>query len=284
MKLISPKYKDTVVSFETNEWLPKTFESFVDEIKRIIESCRTESLFLFRGHRKRSWLLESTFTRSFKEKVLGVNAGGKINEDILIAKELHHSMLYLFLFKYGVLARPSEEGEYLASKEDGLDAWFELMKRYQQYPEEDNAFLKGTNIIDWSKSLDIALYFANKKRTGEGAIFICDARATGKTLQRKPMGAILDEMIRKTDKGESLGVPLLFCPKKQFRCERARNQQAFYFAQMDLRYDLEKIWREVEENKKEKIILKVVLPKDTQGAVQRYLDKKGVSDDFVFPD
>jgi hypothetical protein len=99
----------------------------------------------------------------------------------------------LFLLKYGVLVRPSEELESVASQND-LDSWFELMMKYQQYPEEDNFFLKGTNIIDWSQSSDVALYFANKNRKGEGAISICDATATGKTLQTKPMGAILDKM------------------------------------------------------------------------------------------
>lgn len=285
MKEISPKYKNTDVNCKTNEWIPKTFESFIGEIEHLTSLCSSVgSLPLYRGHRDRSWLIDSTFARAFKSTIFDLSVGEKLNDYVLNTPELHSSVLNLFLLKYGVLVRPSEELESVASKKE-LDSWFELMKRYQQYPEEDNYFLKGTNIIDWSQSLDVALYFANQNREGEGAIFICDATATGKTLQTKPMGAILDKMNKLGNSGKALGVPLLFCPKKQIACKRARNQQAIYFAQMDLRYDLESIWRMQEKSLEgEKIITKVVLPANSQKVANNYLEEKGISYDLIYPD
>jgi len=285
MKNISPKYKDTYVNSKSNEWIPKTFETFIGEIENLTSICSsTSSLPLYRGHRERGWLIDSTFARSFKTTIFGLSAGEKLNNYVLNSAELHYSVLNLFLLKYGVLVRPSEELESV-SLQNNLDSWFELMKRYQQYPEEDSFFLKGTNIIDWSQSFDVALYFANKDRENEGAIFVCDATATGKTQQIMPMGEILDKMKELGNSGKALGVPLLFCPKKQIECRRARNQQVIYFAQMDLRYDLESIWRIQEKSLKgEKIITKVVLPANTQESVREYLGNKGIHDDMIFPD
>lgn len=229
---------------------------------------------MYRGHRERGWLIDSTFARSFKEKVFCLSTGEKFENCVLNSSELQYSVLNLFLLKYGVLVRPSEELES-ASYQYNLDSWFELMKRYQQYPDEDSFFLKGTNMLDWSQSFNVALYFANKERESEGAIFVCDATATGKTQQIMPMGEIIDKMKELGNSGKALGVPLLFCPKKQIECRRARNQQAVYFAQMDLRYDLESIWRIQEKSLNgEKIITKVVLPANTQDFVSEYLEKK----------
>lgn len=285
MKKISPKYKDTYINSKTYEWLPKTFETFIGELEHLTSHCNsTGSLPLYRGHRERNWLIDSTFARSFKTKIFGLSAGEKLNDYVLDSSELHYSTLNLFLLKYGVLVRPSEELESVSYKKD-LDSWFELMKRYQQYPEEDSYFLKGTNIIDWSRSSDVALFFANKNREGEGAVFICDATATGKTLQTKLMGEILDKMKEFGNSGKALGIPLLFCPKNQIACKRARNQQVIYYAQMDLRCDLESIWKIREQSLEgEKIIIKIVLPVDCQDVADKYLEKKGIFHDFIFPD
>lgn len=137
----SPCLANTTVHPKTREWIPKSFEDFLQELhhlKRIVESAAC-----------------------------------------------HLSLLNLYLLRFGVLAHPSAELQ-AAAHEHGLDPWFEFLKRLQQYPEEDGFFLKGTNLIDWTQSPDVALYFANDMRIGEGAIYVCDATATGKTLQVIP--------------------------------------------------------------------------------------------------
>jgi hypothetical protein len=162
------------------------------------------------------------------------------------------------------------------------------MKRIQQHPEEmhDGPFrIKGTNLLDWTKSSNVALYFANEDRNAEGAVFICDATATGKTLQIIPVGEILEKMNASGNAGNSLGAPLMFQPRHQILNQRAKNQQAVYFAQMDLRCDLETIWRlQEEELKDETIIIKLVLPAGTESETSEVLLKKGISKDFIFPD
>lgn len=239
---------------------------------------------LFRGHSKREWLLDSTFARSFKVTLFGIAAHERLSKRITQSTECHLALLNLYLLKFGVLIVPSGELEANASKH-GLDSWFELMKRLQQYPEEDGYFLKGTNFLDWTQSADIALYFANENRIGEGAIYVCDATATGKTLQILSVAHILDRMREIGNAGAPLGAPLLFYPPRQIHNPRPKNQQVIYFAQMDLRCDLETTWRSREEElENETIVVKLILPAGSEEAVNMYLNEKGINRSYVFPD
>jgi len=143
--------------------------------------------------------------------------------------DLNAALTGLLLLKFGSLVGPSADLLQLEA-DQGIDPWFELMKRYQQYPAEDMPELPGTNLLDWSRSQDVALYFANEERTGAGAIFVCDATATGKTLQVIPVAEILSKLRNRVLDRLPQGAPLLFSPKRQIGYERAKNQQAAYFA------------------------------------------------------
>lgn len=285
MKNIRPVLPDTTIDARTKEWIPSSFDGFLRELNHIAASCQPPNAGpLFRGHCRREWLLDSTFARFFKTALLGVQAGKKLSKRVVESAELNLALLNSYLLKFGVLARPSSELEAVAAQH-GVDAWFELMKRYQQYPGEDVLFLKGTNLLDWTQSPDVALYFANDKRDGDGAIYICDPSATGKTLQVIPVGEILDKMSAAGAEGKPLGCPLLFCPPKQIKCQKAENQQARYFAQMDLRFDLETIWRLREkEPETETIIVKLILPAGSEVATREFLAEKKITDSFIFPD
>ena len=139
-------------------------------------------------------------------------------------------------------------------------------------------------MLDWTKSSDIALYFANDNRKGDGAVYICDATATGKTLQIIPVGEIIEKMNEDGNAGKALGIPLMFHPANQILNQRAKNQQAIYFAQMELRVDLETIWREQEKGLAgETIVLKLVLPSGTESEVKEYLLGKGITSEFLYP-
>lgn len=186
-----------------------------------------------------------------------------------------------------MLSQPSQ-GLFELEQTRKIDPWFEYMKRVQQHPEEsqDGPFpLKGTNIIDWTKSSDVALYFANQERADEAAtLFVCDATATGKTLQVDSMDTILTKMDIEGNRGNALGVPLMFHPAHQILNQRAKNQQAIYVAQMDLRVDLEVIWRLQErDGKTETILVKLILPPGTSAIVDEYLGDRGITRDFLFP-
>lgn len=241
MRGLNPQLTTTVVHPHTREWIPDSFESFLQELHHLLGFCHeVKALALFRGHRKRQWLLDSTFVRSFKKTLFGLRPYEKLSKRIVESTECHLALLNLYFLKFGVLMHPSDGLEATAS-EHSLDSWFEFMKRLQQYPKEDGFFLKGTNLLDWTQSADVALYFANENRVGEGAIYVCDATATGKTLQVVPVAQILGIMRDIGNTGAPLGAPLLFCPPRQIFNLRPKNQQVVYFAQMDLRYDLETI-------------------------------------------
>jgi len=283
---IEPLLSDTKTFNDGYEWIPNSYDGFIQELKHIETTCKSiDSVPLFRGHSDRKWLLDSTFVRSFKATLFGIRPEERLTNRILESAEFHPAILNLFLLKFGVLTRPSNELEEVAIEHPGIDSWFEFMKRIQQYPEEDGFFLKGTHLLDWSLSAKVALYFANYKRDGEGAVFICDSQATGKTLQRTPLGAILDKMNEVGKSGRPLGAPLLFSPNKQIKNQRPKNQQAVYFAQMDLRYDLAEMWQMYEkEYNKETILIKLVLPADTEELVQEHLREQGIDDGFIYPD
>lgn len=283
---VTPALLDTTVSPDGKEWIPNSLDDFFHELNHIVDFCKTQgSLALFRGHRSRDWLLDSTFARSLKKTLFGIPAETRLSKQIAESAEFHSVILNLFLLKFGVLARPSKELEVIA-RQHSLDAWFELMKRIQQHPGEDASFfLKGTNLLDWTTSPDVALYFANEERNSEGAIFICDTTATGKTLQILALGAILDKMRELGGASIPLGAPLLFSPPKQLQSCRAKNQQAMYFAQMDLRYDMGFIWaRREAELSGETILIKLIIPAGTEDATREYLAAKAITSAFIYPD
>ena len=286
MKQPAPACPQTVIDQRTREWIPRSFDDLLIELRQLQQQFNTkDQLLVFRGHRKREWLLDSTFVRSCKMVLFNLKEHERFSMRLANSLNLHFALLNLFLFKYGILAHPSEELNNLTAQ--GIDPWFEYMKRVQQHPDEgqDGPFcLKGTNILDWTSSSDVALYFANENRRGDGAVFICDSTATGKTLQVLPLGSILEKMDRDGNAGQALGIPLMFHPRHQILNQRAKNQQAIYFAQMELRVDMEMIWHEQEkELKNETIFIKLILPHGTESQVQEYLSGKGLTADFLFP-
>ena len=269
----------------SREWLPQSFPDFLEELKHMQTHCNElEHLVLYRGHSARKWLLDSTFSRSCKKHVFGINPWQKIKfDDFRISANHQQILLNLFFFKFDFVARPSEE-LFKLEEIHGIDPWFEFMKRLQQYPEGDPTHLKGTPILDWSQDPDVAIYFANESRDGEGALWICDATATGKTLQTIKVEQILEKMEQARTEDGSLGIPLIFHPKKQLAHKRATNQQAVYIAQMDLRVDLSEVWGNLQNHQTDAILTKIVLPAGTEQECERYLQSKGVKKEFIFPD
>jgi len=284
LKKISPTCADTVVTDDLHEWIPTSFVNFLKELDSITEACSGDPTWpLFRGHTDRKYLLESTFARTCKKIIFNL-APHKILEEYTRQSLDHHLVLLnLFLLKFGVLMRPPEQWEELEEQCE-LDAWFEFMKEIQQFPEKDHPYLKGSFLTDWSECAGVALFFANKNRKSDGALWICDTVATGKTLQEKSVGEILDLMKKKGNTPKQLGCPLIFNPEKQRYHQQALNQKAVYIAQMDLRYDLAQFWNDKEnENPDEIIYIKLILPNGTQQECTKYLLNKGITETYLFP-
>ena len=212
-------------------------------------------------------------------------------EEIRGSNEYYQSLLWLLLLKYDVLVRPSSELRCL-EKEKGIDPIFELMKRYQQYPEEDKAVLRGTFFLEWSQRKDVGLFFANydsnehyiRSRQTDGALFICDKTATGGTRQIITVEEIMNKMVAFYQENLAAGVPLLFYPEKQIHNQRANNQDVVCWAQMDLRYDLEYMWK-LQENtdKAGYIFIKLILPYESKNECAEYLVNQKVTHSYLFP-
>jgi hypothetical protein len=284
-----PKLNTTEIGPEPWEWIPQDFPSFVEELKLICKHCSVlKHLIIFRGHRDRDWLLDSTFARYCKERIFGIGITSKLRRDYRLSIDLQRLLGNLLLYKFGEQSQPHQDLFALAEKHS-IDPWFEWMKRIQQYPEEDLGTLRGSFILDWSQAMNVGVYFANENRrkNDDGAIWICDIDAIGAIVhQEMTVGAILEMFHASIKNDESTGLPLVFHPKEQIACQRARNQDVIYVAQMDLRIDLADTWLNFERVKdlSEKTFLKVVLPKGTTGECDQWLEHEGITKDYIYPD
>jgi hypothetical protein len=165
------------------------------------------------------------------------------------------------------------------------------MKTLQQYPEKDY-FIHGTLLLDWSRSKDIALYFAtykgkSEKRTvssGHGALWIYDAGATGKTRQTKKLGEILSLMNSEEFMSGKKTFPLLFHPPRQTYQPRSTNQAPVYIAQMDFRYDVAEIWASYENHNNKRVFIKLILNEALKAVAAKYLKSKNITEDVVYPE
>lgn len=296
MLRILPICSNTIVGIDPHEWIPRNFEDFLKELNHIINSCEGNCP-LFRGHADSKWLLESSFVRTCKKLLLDIEPHIKPSKEIRESVEYHQALFGLLLLKYDVLVRPSGELREIERKNTNIDAMFEMMKRFQQYPEKNRMPLKGTFFLDWSQKKDVGIFFANfdsnehfiKNRKTDGALFICDKTATKKCLMRKndapiKVEEIIDKMIEAQGKGKAPGCPLLFYPPKQILDQRANNQDAIYWAQMDLRYDLEYIWKlqEKDADEEQYIFIKLILPYESQKECAEYLVSQKITHNYLF--
>ena len=272
----------TKVDNQGHTWLPSSFPNFLQELVHLTTLCTGEfPLPLYRGHADRAWLLESTLARSCKKFILGLAPGDRIEQRVQESADYHRVVLNILLLKLGVIMRPLKENAA------GHDTWHELMRDLQHYTERDHNHFQGTFYLDWTRSPDVAIFFANRHRRADGALWVCDLGATGKTLQEKQVGEILEIMDQRCNKlnPDSPGCPLVFHPEPQTPNERALRQQAEYVAQMDLRYDLASAWssQETDRSSGGQIYVKLILPNGTQQECSSYLMRKGMTESWLFP-
>jgi hypothetical protein len=80
------------------------------------------------------------------------------------------------------------------------------------------------------------------------------------------------------------GCPLLFYPPRQLNDLQANRQDAIYWAQMDLRHDLEDFWK-LQEEDGNLIYLKLILPAGTQAECTHYLNNlsQPINYEYLFP-
>ena len=291
MRIIQPKLKSTEHSDDFREWVPSSFDAFLSELDHIISSCEGEDPApLFRGQTDYEWFVDSMFVRNCIQHIFTISDYHKLKNEIRHTVSFHRTITSLLLLKFGTVWKPSQKS-FEMEKHDGIDPWFELLKNLQQYPERDY-FINGTFLIDCSRSKDIALYFATYSGKGEarvissghGALWICDAAATGKTLQTKKLGEILSLMSSEEFLTGNKTFPLLFHPPKQTFQPRSINQVPVYVAQMDFRYDLAEVWASYEEKNEKRVFIKLILRENFKKGAVKYLESQNVTENSVYPE
>jgi len=108
----------------------------------------------------------------------------------------------------------------------------------------------------------------------------------GSILHRdKRVGEILQLFEKAIYNERAAGCPLVFHPRDQILQQRAKNQDAVYIAQMDLRYDLTELWVKMMENNEEDLFfIKLALPSGTLNECSGWLNKEGITRKWLFPD
>jgi FRG domain len=286
MKRCAPIVKTTEHSTDLREWIPSTFDNFLREAEHLSRQCEGDDpLMLYRGHTDSAWLLDCTLVRS----VLKHNS--QRWKEYPRPLEFHTQVVDLLLAKFGCFLRPSQEA-YEKESTHGIDPWYELMKKFQQYEEHDTD-PKGTFLVDWTRDSDIALYFATydgregarRPRQTDGAVWVCDPVPTGKVLQTAKLQTLLDLM-----RGDGFRLraehtlPLILHPAKQTKMLRAINQKPVYFAQMDFRYDLADLWCSVESTSESAVFRKLILKESLLRNSIEHLERHGLTEKRVYPE
>lgn len=272
MRKQSPTSAATDV-LDDHTWHPNNFEALLEEIRYLeaLAKCVHEGegpTLLYRGQSSAKWELNSTFARWFQDHY---------NPYSFDAYELGTRLL---LDHFGNRCAPSAELFKVCAENDGMDPWFELMKRIQQHPESPEfkeLHGRGTNLIDWSRSADVGLCFGSDSPDREGALYIFDAQEAGNVLVQTPYRETLDRWQSSLDAGQAPGYPLLFCPPKQHAYQRAKRQHANYLAQFDLRAPIEEVWEAKErETSGGRIYMKLILTPDVKVQLNRVLLERGM--------
>lgn len=272
MERVGPSVETTTI-IDEHTWKPASATSLREECAHLLSvassNAGTSSTVMYRGHRDSAWVLNSTFAR------------WALNHLAASARENYFELSRHFLRHFGDVYGPSDELRKAASQNEGLDEWFELMKRIQQH-NESQEFVGvssiGTNLMDWSMNLDVALAFASLEPSIQGAVYLFDAQAAGQILIQQPYRKVLDRWKATSDAGEMHGNPLLFCPPRQLDDARANRQAARYLAQIDLRVPLDVIWAQYEREHPEagRIWHKLLIDADIKAALANELAAKGL--------
>lgn len=250
---------------------------------------RNDSVLLYRGQPVSNWTLDSKFSREL------LRTDGAWERALLKQKDLHqtpdgyHFGLKHFFKKFGTDIKISPIGRLSEIIYD-IDPWFEIMKKYQQYPESDSVRPRGTNLVDWTTSFSVALFFGaggystNKHTDDDGSIWILDATNWGPYLvNNERLNAIFKKVLEKN--GEDAVLPFIFCPRKQKSMPRARRQEAFYLAQFDFRWPLEEVMGiDAKKNKTEPTLVKIVIPAQIKADLLENLKNAGTTYSYLFSD
>jgi hypothetical protein len=286
MKNVTPKFKTTETSPDMREWVPSSFDNFFREVEYLVGNCDgADPIPLYRGHADYQWKLDCTLVRT----LLAVEYTYAPPYPRPVS--FHTKVVDILLEKFGKFWQPSSEA-FEKELRHGIDPWFELMKRFQQYTEEDSE-PKGTFLIDWTTDWNIALYFATYTgrgtlralRASPGALWIWDPVSTEKVLQTKRLEEILSLLRADAFRiAANHSAPLILHPEKQTRMLRSVGQKPVYVSQMDYRCDLADVWAGIENASSSVVFKKIILADTLLQECATHLRQQGIGEDTVYPE
>lgn len=277
---------DLNFSDDNYELNPKNFKELIQIIEYFQFLNSNSEPILFRGHKDKGYLLDSTFSRSLKEGQ-GILKTSRYPDQVLQDKTYQHKCATQWVEKCNKVQYSPKLRE-LSSK--GCSFHFELCRNAQQNPEDSKFFdlsPKGTNLIDFTKDPLKALFFANKG-SRQGALFLVWQCNTGKSFRTSGEEIInqLQAAVAKEPYEEYGSLPLLLFPKHQIKDlldPKPITQEAVYFVQTDFRFDLELCWRRLSEETGKRVYIKIVLPIGYKNHINYYLKSKGITEEYLFP-
>lgn len=231
---------------------------------------------IFRGHEDATWEVKSTFQRQSDTL--------EIERNEWFGNALHQAFLD-YVGPRGLI-RPNPELLAEALSNPDIDPWFELLKEMQQHPEKYNhdSRFRGTNLLDWTRDLDVALAIASEHPEIEGMIYAVDAMMPrGLPLSDISVQSAFERMQASIDEGTLPGLPIIFHPRQQTAYERVRRQSPIYIAQIDLRYSLDHVWREYEQTNglDEPIFRRVAVSTSVKREARMDLSNRGKTIDWL---
>jgi len=267
------------------EWAPSSFGNLLREVQYVSGNRDGDDpITLYRGHADYQWRLDCTLVRTLLSE--------EFSSDPPYPRPVsfHTKVVDVLLEKFGKFWKPSREA-FEKELSHGIDPWFELMKRFQQYAEEDSK-PKGTFLIDWTTDQNIALYCATYVGRGAsraftdcpGALWIWDPVPTGKVFQTKKLGEILPMMRADAFRiAANHSTPLILHPEKQTRMLRAIRQKPVYVSQMNYRQDLADVWTGIENASSSVVFKKIIITDTLLEDCALHLRQQGIDEETVYP-
>lgn len=286
MNQFKPVLSDTEVFENNHTWRPSSFKNFCVELDGLQKNIN-EALH-FRGHRDVNWLIDSTVARSLKKQ----NNIYLFYDDSDMNNPLHqYKLANLYIQK---MKRLNFSPELKALKDSGIDLLFEMYRHHQQNPEFMRVYdiePRGTNFIDFTLNSKVGLFFANLNRdyNSEGALFVVRQTAIGAHLLRSSFSEILVLLEKHISEKSNVlysYFPYWVFPEKQISNSsdlKPHRQDAIYYAQMDLRVDLELAWQKLAQQTNNQVFVKLILPKGTTEEVDAFLKSEGITEEYLFP-
>jgi uncharacterized protein YeaO (DUF488 family) len=271
---VTPAAESTVV-VDVRTWRPGCLRDLKIEVEHIVHSAHSGAdggdVVLFRGQKDAKWETHSTFARNCK--------GIFDTSDRWYGNRIHQAYIDKFTKELG----PSRELKSAERKHD-IDPLFELMRRIQQHPSEfeGKGSIPGTNLLDWSRDVDVALAFAAEDHAIEGALLLFDTVACGRIFVEKSLSWVLRTMQQRLVDGLVNGLPQLYFPRRQLSYRRVDRQRPVYVAQMDLRYPIEHVLEMRERSTKPHLILRrLIITPVVKREIDEYLAACGRSRDWL---